>query len=83
MAGGDEVSIQTLKNLVQEKRDLEKDIRADIQRTFPVGSVVKFQRGNATIEAWIAEYNGFERIKIRNLKTGKVYWVYYFWLIGD
>lgn len=77
------MSVETLKKLVEEKRDLEKDIREDIRRTFPVGSVVQFERGNAIIDAWIADYGGGERIKIRNLRTGSAYWVYYFWLLGD
>ena len=74
------MSIATLRKLNSQKWGIEKEFSKEIKKTFPKRSRVEFEQGNGIISATIIDRSG-DRVKIKNLRTDKEYWIDAYWLI--
>jgi hypothetical protein len=70
---------EDLKRLREMRRrigDLERDFEAEVRRVFSAGSEVDFQKGRGEVNAEVLDVGyGGDRLKVRNYRTGKEYWV--------
>lgn len=77
------MSLKNIRALYRKKLAVQKEILEEIKRTFPVGSTVDFTKGNALIHAMIIKYteswHSDPSCQIRNIDTGKTYWIDTFW----
>lgn len=77
------MSLKKIRTLLEKEKIVQKAILKEIGNTFPVGSVVNFKKGNALIHAVILSYSdswwSSPRCKIRNVDTGRCYWIHTFW----
>ena len=77
------MSLKNIQSLYRKKLAVQKDLLEEIKRTFPVGSIVDFKKGNALIHAAILDYTESwhtdPSCKIRNIDTGNSYWINTYW----
>ena len=73
------------KDILKVKKTIyqqEQTLSALIKKHYPPGSEVSFTKGRGEIDAEII-MSGGEGMKIRNLKTGKEYWIMLYDLMTD
>jgi hypothetical protein len=82
---GDPGKIDDLRNLIEQKKQLEQKILKVAQEVFPIGGEVTFGKGRGWVRAIIIEHADHwwtdPSFKIRNVKTDREYWIDLYWLI--
>jgi hypothetical protein len=76
---------KAIKTAQAAVRAAQKKEFEEYQNTFPVGTVVNFERGGHVITAEILEWRGpyYINVLIENLKTGRVYGLCASWLLHE
>jgi surface antigen len=76
------MSIYEMKMAEARKDDAARAYADAIEAACPVGKTVKWKRGEHVQTGEVVMTDNWERVKVRNAKSGKEFWLYAFHIIA-